>query len=447
MLAPSANQLSASIAGTAAGGAGAALAGAAALSTTLGPSAPPSTGKATAAAFSSSSSAAAAAAGLTCVSFMRHSIATHNEAAAGSADAMGSVYLSEAFADSSLSSRGHALVRRARQSMLGLSPAPSVVLCSPLTRAVQTAIAMFGGSGIPIVAVPEAREAYGRFPCDRHRDKSELELMFGDAVDFSLCPVQDTAWSPHHREEMSQLDRRVAGFVDDLLRREAGHVFVVSHGVFIEAALRQLAHGYPGHIGKNRVHNCDVHSFVFSVAPSSSAAAAAVACTSSCSGGGVGRVPPTAAASTAPPRVEAYLTGQGLALACAARMPLPAVAHVNRTIRRFSGDGQSLTERQFSALLARCEIGAQETRWLFCALDREGGGKVAAGDLLQALVAFHSGGEEAGGVAEPPGAHACHGLMDLRVRYQREMYGTPLANYELLDATFKRILFTVLAMS
>ncbi|CAN0523506.1 unnamed protein product [Ectocarpus sp. 8 AP-2014] len=54
------------------------------------------------------------------------------------------------------------------------------------------------------------------------------------------------AWSPHHREEMSQLDRRVAGFVDGLLRREAGHVFVVSHGVFIEAALRQLAHGYPG---------------------------------------------------------------------------------------------------------------------------------------------------------------------------------------------------------
>lgn len=101
MLASSANQLSASIAGTAAGGAGAALAGAAALSTTLGgPPAPP-TGKAAAACYSSTSAAVAAAAGgLTCVSFMRHSIATHNEAAAASADAMGSVYLSEAYADS-----------------------------------------------------------------------------------------------------------------------------------------------------------------------------------------------------------------------------------------------------------------------------------------------------------------------------------------------------------
>lgn len=61
-----------------------------------------------------------------------------------------------------------------------------------------------------------------------------------------LYILQDTAWSPHHREDMSQLDRRVAGFVDRLLRREAGHVFVVSHGVFIETALRQLAHAYPG---------------------------------------------------------------------------------------------------------------------------------------------------------------------------------------------------------
>lgn len=53
-------------------------------------------------------------------------------------------------------------------------------------------------------------------------------------------------WSPHHREEMSQLDSRVASFVDGVLRREAGHVFVVSHGVFIEAALRQLAYAYQG---------------------------------------------------------------------------------------------------------------------------------------------------------------------------------------------------------
>lgn len=47
-----------------------------------------------------------------------------------------------------------------------------------------------GAGQTRIVAVPEAREAYGRFPCDRHRDRSELELMFGDSVDFGLCDAK-----------------------------------------------------------------------------------------------------------------------------------------------------------------------------------------------------------------------------------------------------------------
>lgn len=48
----------------------------------------------------------------------------------------------------SLSHRGHALVRGVRQTMAGLSPTPDVVLVSPLTRAIQTAIAMFEGTGV-----------------------------------------------------------------------------------------------------------------------------------------------------------------------------------------------------------------------------------------------------------------------------------------------------------
>ena len=83
MLAPSASHLSASMAGTSSGGAGAALANAG-WATSLVPS----------------PKSAASDSRLVSVSFMRHSIATHNEAAAASADAMGSVYLSESYADS-----------------------------------------------------------------------------------------------------------------------------------------------------------------------------------------------------------------------------------------------------------------------------------------------------------------------------------------------------------
>lgn len=86
MLAPSSNHLA--MPGSAAGGAGAALAGAAFASSTI-------TGAAAV-----SAPAPPPAARFKCVSFMRHSIATHNEAAARSTDAMESVYLSEAYADS-----------------------------------------------------------------------------------------------------------------------------------------------------------------------------------------------------------------------------------------------------------------------------------------------------------------------------------------------------------
>lgn len=57
-----------------------------------------------------------------------------------------------------MSDRGKVLVRGARQAMAGLSPAPSVVLCSPLTRAVQTAIAMFGDT--QVIAAAVVKKAY-----------------------------------------------------------------------------------------------------------------------------------------------------------------------------------------------------------------------------------------------------------------------------------------------
>lgn len=135
------------------------------------------------------------------------------------------------------------------------------------------------------------------------------------------------------------------------------------------------------------------------------------------------------------PRVEAYLTGQDLDNACTAGMPLVAVAHINRVVRRFSGDGDggsgvSLTEEQFSTLLACCQLGPQETRWLYRALRREGGGggggggRVASGDFLLALMAFYpgeGGGGGGRGGGEPPAGSRGGMMVDLRRQYQREV--------------------------
>lgn len=57
---------------------------------------------------------------------------------------------------------------------------------------------------------------------------------------------QDKLWTRDHREEMSHLKNRVAGFIERVVRRKETHVFVVSHGVFMETAVRQLASTCPG---------------------------------------------------------------------------------------------------------------------------------------------------------------------------------------------------------
>lgn len=65
-------------------------------------------------------------------------------------------------------------------------------------------------------------------------------------IDVPKTPPQDTLWSPQQREDMSQLNNRVTRFLERIPTREEGHVFIVSHGVFMEAAIRQLTDAYPG---------------------------------------------------------------------------------------------------------------------------------------------------------------------------------------------------------
>ena len=79
-----------------------------------------------------------------------------------------------------------------------------VVLVSPLTRAVETALLMFPSDPaptVPIVAVELCREAHGGHPCDQRRTISEISKEFPQ-VNFSQITTDHDAW---HRK-----DRRCA---------------------------------------------------------------------------------------------------------------------------------------------------------------------------------------------------------------------------------------------
>ncbi|CAM9791851.1 unnamed protein product [Phaeothamnion confervicola] len=203
-----------------------------------------------------------------CVTFIRHAVGVHNDAAA----CLGyDAYKDEVYSDARLSPAGVAAAREARHILGALRPPPELVITSPLTRAVQTAILLFhgtgsgeggGGSGggseggggigcdssqggtgpvVPICAAENCREGHGLHPCDRRRTRTELAAEFGAAVDFSGISETDELWRPEARESMEHLGRRAADFLAAVLRRPERHVVVVAHGVFIETLLARIA--------------------------------------------------------------------------------------------------------------------------------------------------------------------------------------------------------------
>jgi phosphohistidine phosphatase SixA len=90
------------------------------------------------------------------------------------------------------------MARGTREFIKCLRPAPQVVLSSPLTRALQTALIAFKGIDIAIEAVDGAREAHGQFPCDRRRPKLDLRDTFGTDVDLE----QVTDWVSFQQETL-----------------------------------------------------------------------------------------------------------------------------------------------------------------------------------------------------------------------------------------------------
>lgn len=146
------------------------------------------------------------------------------------------------------------------------------------------------------------------------------------------------------------------------------------------------------------------------------------------------------------PRLEAYLTGEALALACASSMPLPAVARANHILYRYAreGDGYSLTEAPLYRLLARCGLSEQETKWMVFALDGEGYGKVPVWDVLVALVVFYPGHRAAAAAAAAAATTAGGsnmqqlGLREFKMRYQRQVRAMGSLNRWALSTSHAR---------
>jgi broad specificity phosphatase PhoE len=145
--------------------------------------------------------------------------------------------------DAPLSEVGHEQVCAAREAALAL--APDVVITSPLSRAVQTTLGLFGGSGVRIEVSPLHAERVTntddigspphvlaeRFP---HLDFAHLPAVWwhNGPLDEVGVPV----------EPGRHFYPRVESWIEAVHARPESRIVVVGHGTFFHAVLgRHLA--------------------------------------------------------------------------------------------------------------------------------------------------------------------------------------------------------------
>ena len=178
-----------------------------------------------------------------------------------------------------------------------------VVLCSPLTRTLQTATISFKHSRVPIVVVEALREAYGAHPCDRRRPRAVLEKEFPSVDMRYLAAGEDSLWtkvretyvlgwtrwlawfaggpgadvSLVRRASYPSVVKRASAFVDFLqqLPAETKNVAVVTHGVFLDCLLKYCL-TVPDDFDQSHFGNAEVRALrVVLDAPARAPAAAA----------------------------------------------------------------------------------------------------------------------------------------------------------------------------
>ncbi|GLT79949.1 hypothetical protein SLA2020_514140 [Shorea laevis] len=231
--------------------------------------------------------------GLKILHLVRHAQGTHNVAAEENRDEL----MSHDLLDAPLSCLGRQQVCDLRKDVheRGLFQRIELVITSPMTRTLQTAVGVFGRKNlanelddeqstldidktqsaisstlncIPILAVELCREKLGVQPCNKRRSISNYKSLF-QAVDFSLIESEDdNLWTADYRESNEEVAARGIKFLKWLWTRKEREIAVVSHGIFLQQTLMALgAKSYtpmPNDL-LQRFRNCELRSISMSV--------------------------------------------------------------------------------------------------------------------------------------------------------------------------------------
>ncbi|OQS05506.1 phosphoglycerate mutase family protein [Thraustotheca clavata] len=198
--------------------------------------------------------------------FIRHGESTFNEWRTRSLWTFSWIFVKDPMIfDAPLSSKGHLQVEQLKEAIKDkqLNEVIQLIICSPLTRAIQTALGGFDGCNIPFKIHPSCREMLDT-ACDIGRDPSELSADF-PTLDFSelnklwYVPSRvaqgDKAFDKPDeiRETIQDVDVRIKELLAFLNDRPEHEIAVVCHSSFIKRATKAT----------RKLKNCEIFSISF----------------------------------------------------------------------------------------------------------------------------------------------------------------------------------------
>ena len=157
--------------------------------------------------------------------------------------------------DSPLTSEGH-LQSIELGNTLQKKREIELVLVSPLTRTLDTAMNIFGDTDIPMVSEEFLREyPIGEDTCNKRSSLTLLKNKY-PRVDFHLKTDRDTLWTSDYRETIDELEQRLDEMVKYLQNRSEKNIAIVGHSSYfgqfkdnhisyIENGDEELKHCYP----------------------------------------------------------------------------------------------------------------------------------------------------------------------------------------------------------
>lgn len=161
--------------------------------------------------------------------FIRHGMAEHNVLF----NTIGkSVFYEDKYQDTQLTNKGVEESILLGQKWKDINKI-QLVLCSPLSRSLETAKNIFTGINVKILALDILKEyPQGLQTCNKRNEKKILIQRYPE-IDFSNIDEIDTMWNNTREETIDELNERIHKLNNFLKKREETEIAIVGHSSFI----------------------------------------------------------------------------------------------------------------------------------------------------------------------------------------------------------------------